>query len=197
MVMQDAQAFLRPEQIAQIVGAVPEGMVSDYDTIEGQFSFSMAFDALEFDSDKLLQLTNVVLKELLPQDAEQTIQRSKAIRWILAKWSPSLARAAAVPLETANSREIADEDKALASMLAGVSVPMKEKGQNHALRLQRLEQRMRDPVVAKRLLAMPDVAAMVEQRYLFLKQQVTQEQNKLTGRLGVAPDPMQQQAAEG
>lgn len=210
MMLQDAQMFLHAEQIEEIIGgaegigvldadeAAGEGAVApvrdDAYDIEGQFHLEMAFDALELDSDKLLSLTNVVLKELLPADVEQTITRSKAIRWILAKWSPSLARAAAVPLETANGREIKAADEELNMMLSGVSVPMKEKGVNHALRLQRMTERLQQPNIQARVLALPDSQQLIDRQLGFYQQQTTQQRNKLIGRLGVEPDAMQQDA---
>lgn len=206
MCMQNAQEFLRPEQVEEICGPVLASVRGDepemadtvqedrYADVSGRFHMSISFDAIDLDPERLMQLTDVVLDKLLPVDTDQTIQRAQAVRMILNKWSPSMAKTVAIPKETADTREIAAMDADLSKMLTGVSVPMQEKGINHRLRLERLQQRLQLPNIQARLQLEPDAAALVEQYAAFLQQQVTQQQNVVTGKLGVAPDAMQQQA---
>lgn len=187
MVLADMDVFLDEDQKEEIDG-------DDYGRQAGEMHIEMAFDALELDREALMELTDVVLDKLMVADVEQTIPRGDTIRWLLSKWSPGLARLCR-PVNDANARENAAADDDLNKLMNGISVPMQEKGINHEQRYNRIMARLQQPEVAVRVAQSPDQGMPIEKHLAFLKQQMVQRQNVATGRFGVAPDALQQDAA--
>lgn len=187
MCMQDSQLFLTDEQVQQIQGPGSTPVAQSLEEIQGKFGLNMVCDAIDFNIEQLVKFCEIFFKFILPLDTGQTIKRNVVVRWLFNKLNPSMARAAVIPEEQANQHEIEEEDEVIVKALMGMDSPMMEEGQNHALRLQRLQEQLQKPGVNQRLLASPDAQEILNRRVQHLTQMVTQEQNKVIGRLGAVP----------
>lgn len=190
MVMQDAQMFLTPEQIEKITGRDGRAIGRDLEDIQGQFKLTMEMDTLDFNVEFLTKFSEMIFKYVLPLDTGQTIDRSKAVHYLFNKINPSMARKVVIPAEAASQREIDDEDAALVKALNGVEAPMMAEGQNHRVRLERLQMQLQKPSIQQRVMADPAVTDILERRVKNHQHQLEQEDNKVIGRIGAVPEEM-------
>jgi hypothetical protein len=118
------------------------------------------------------------------------INLAQAVRGIFELLFPDLADDALDDIETASQREVDDEQQNWVKLLAGVPVPMADKGQNFQIRLMTLEQLLAQPLNQQRAAAAPDVQKAVQDRLEHLKFMVQQfGANAQAGRVGVMPAP--------
>ena len=141
-----------------------------------QVSFEAGMLNFEFIKAVGEMITNYVLQ----WDTLSIVQRDKLVRWYFSAISPQLAQELTVPVETANLREVEDEEAAFPKIATGVEPPQLE-GQNYTLRLETLlgigrknpESYARLTPVSRQILAA---------RIQYFQNQIQQQANAIIGR---------------
>lgn len=182
------QQFYSPQELALITGSedVPLGLTPD--DIEGQWNISLEIDARDLNMEYVVQKLKAY-GEVLAIDSQGVIDRTQAPTWGVTALFPNMAGRLIQPMQKVTQRLIEEEQGNVAKMAIGIEPRMPEDGIDAPeTRLQA----MQDTVINSPRLAMlyqgdPEFRALLENRQKFLMMQLTQEANKVVGRLGTAP----------
>ena len=187
MMMQLVQQYMPDETIQRVTGSTQGVPVArSRKDIQGKFDLNLTFDARDLDLDYVLKKAEVIGKYVLPIDVLSTVQRDKLVARLFAGIDPALAEDTLQPVQTANRREIEEEQMNFTKIAAGVEPPMLEEGQNHQLRLKVLQSiGQSNPQAMERL--EEDSQKILETRLKHLGFMVQQQQNAKTGRVGAQP----------
>jgi hypothetical protein len=176
-----------PERLVGRVLGTNQGLPLVVRREDMQVEFDVAFQWDPAVSDlEYKKLRLEMLRALLDYDVLGRVDRSELTQVAAEIIDPSLAERLLRPAQAASLQEVDEEKAVLGRLLVGIGEDVRE-GQNHALRLQALEQLLQQPTVMEQLQRNPSAAALVQRRLEQLRHQVTQRQNALTGRLGSAP----------
>lgn len=187
--LQLAQQFTAPMTIGQVTGLIPKPYEITRDAIAGNFRLLLNFDPRFTNTEWVFGVLERLEKYVIPLDTNAVVNRDAVIRWAMAGIDPTLADLAVRPSETAAQSEVEDEIKNVALLVSGIAPPMKLQGQNHAARLNVLQQvfQQNSPFYTALLQTRPDFAQNVQARLDFLTQQVQQQKNKQIGIYGAMP----------
>ena len=182
MLLQLAVHYMDADEVRVIVGDpnmevefLREGMKKLQD-VEVDFDVAAMMD-LEY----IQGLAKIIQETLLTIDTEQTVKRAELVDWLCRQISPSLANKILRPVEEASEQEVRDEEMNFTMIKAGIEPPMKESGQNFALRLQTLERIMQENPEAVQDMT-PVSLQILQARYSHLQNQVQQLENAVIGR---------------
>jgi hypothetical protein len=180
-----ALQYMDDEQVQRVVGGNGLPVARTVDELQGQYDIFLHFDANDLNPEYVNNLIKT-MGELLRYDTENTVRRNVVVRQIMEMINPQLADMAVVPREDAMQKEIDDEQKNFALIFAGVEPPMKEDGQNHAVRYSVLEDITNsNPEAVGRM--GEKSREILERRLRHLKFQVDQLENAKIGRMGQKP----------
>lgn len=153
--------------------------------IGGVFEPEISFDVRDMDLEWLREKLSLLAEIAIPLDSQAVIDRGQIVRLILDAVDPRL-ESAAMDGEQAAMNEEMDELTMISIIVAGEEPPFVQ-GQNHALRAQVMRRAVqRSPRLDAIIRADPQVAKVFEARLAMHDQQVTQDQNRVIGRLGAA-----------
>lgn len=173
--------YLPDETLARVLGHPLQRDMGQLD-----YDVHVSFEAGMLNMEFLSKVGEMITNYALSWDTMSTIQRDKLVRWFFSALSPSLAQELLVPVETANQREVEDEQNIFSMISAGVEPPMILEGQNFQLRLQtQMQIGQKNPEAWEKLT--PKSREILEARINFLEQQVVQQQNAQIGRTGARP----------
>jgi len=176
-----AWEYLPDETLARVLGHPMQRDMSQID-----YDVQISFEAGMLNLDFLKSVGEMITNYALQWDTASTIQRDKLVRWFFSALSPTLAQELLVPVETANAKEVEDEQRIFALIAAGVEPPMMTNGQNWALRLQtEMQIGEKNPEAWEKLT--PKSREILEARLKHLQGQVQQLQNAQTGRTMAEP----------
>jgi hypothetical protein len=190
-----------PEEIrVASVGGLPVDLQVSRQDIQGQVSLDLSFDPADFDLDTVMKKLRVLNEGLLPLDRRGSINTYNIVRAAVSAVMPQWVREIVPQSEEQTLQsEIEQEDQVLGQLLLGLEQPYIPGG-DHRARLDLLQRRLQaknpdgSPVAAVRILqANPDLAELVTNRMKFHKHQLDQQQNAVTGRVGVEPVQQDQQ----
>lgn len=187
MVLQLCQQFLDPVEIARVVGG--ESMVQKVsrEDIRGMFDLRVQFDARTLDLDFLKMMLDFT-KEMVGLDQDGVIDRAGLVRWGFQALNPQLAEAVVRDVGSVTQREVEEEQSNVLKMSAGIEPPMVEKGQNHGLRAQVLQQTIgQSPKLQQQLQGDQLFQKLVQARMKHLQGMVQQRQNAQIGRVMSRP----------
>lgn len=181
------QQFMDPVTVSRVTGIAGQVLDVDRESIQGQWDISCEFDVREFDTEYLAGKLKLIADIVVPLDTAAVIDRARLVGLLLGAIDPGAAAHVMQNVEDAAASEVEGEKNAVVQMAAGVEPEMVAGGQNHALRLQVLQETIeRSPALAQRLQGDQLFRALVENRAKHHAFQVQQEQNKQTGRLGAS-----------
>ncbi len=188
-VMQLCQQYMSDETIALATGTTQSNMPRSRSAIQGRFQVSFAQNAIELNPEYFIKMAEVIGKTILPIDVGATVERAKLVTYLLRGIDPSLAESVVRPQEEADEREVEDEQKNLALIMAGVEPVMKDAGQNHRLRMQTIQEALqKNPEALRRIQTQPDSLLILQRRLKHLEfVGETQVENATTGRNGAKP----------
>jgi hypothetical protein len=185
MTLQLAQQFLDTAKFSRIVGKVTVPMSVSRDEIQGAYDLKLFFNTDNLDPDRMKAKTERLQKVYVPLDRYGILNLAPVVGGLFQQDFPEYADVAIQSVEQATAKEIEDEQKNWALILAGEEPQMHESGQNFQLRLNFWQNTLRKPGVQRRLQAMPDSAEILQKRLQHLEFMVQQSQNAVTGRFGV------------
>lgn len=189
MTLQLAQQFEEEVEFSRTVGgqAVPFRVTAD--EIQGQHDIQLFYNTENADPEKMQAKTDRLAKVYVPLDRYGILNLAPVVGGLFARDFPEYADVAVQGVEQAGQKEIEDEQKNWALMLAGEEPIMRDKGQNFQLRLQWLQAKNAQPAAQARLAALPDSMELVQKRLEHLTFMVQQDINADTGRVGVQAGP--------
>lgn len=187
MVMQLCQQFYTPVQLARVTGAGDTPVEMTPEDIRGGWDAIIAIDARDLNQEFAVKKLKA-FADLFSLDAGSTLDRGPAIEWAARAFDPVLAARSIRPQENVTQKEINDTKGAISQMAVGIEPDMPTKGINPQLRMQTLMQTMQSSQKLQRQFQGDQLFQELVSNYQkYLTQQIVQDQNKVVGRLGVAP----------
>lgn len=192
MVVQLAQQFLDDEEVARIVGGNGLPIARSVEEIAGEYDLELSYDVRDMDMEYLKKKADLFLTCVRPLDQRQTLQYDTIVKRIFESIDPNWAEEAVIEPQMADMRERVEESDDFVKMLNGVRPERPEEGQNHALRLQVLEEliqtRMQNPAAFGQV--PPAAQALIQEQVQYRQFQVQQRQNAETGRKGFVEEDL-------
>lgn len=146
-----AQQFEQPMTYVRIVGGRPVPFQLGRDDIRGQHDLRILFNPGNLDAEKLKAKAEIAQTIILPMDRAGTIDWAPVAAGMFGEFFPEFADQAVRSPEQSDAAEVKDEANNWALIMSGTEPDMAENGQNFALRLQWLRQKLQEPGAAARL----------------------------------------------
>ena len=188
------QQYMDPIVEARVAGmAVP--LNASREDIQGQYDLELSFDVKELDLDFLMKKFKMLGELAFPFDSEGVIKRGEFVKYVFAAVDPVMAGIMVKDANAASQDEEEDETRNLSAVMNGLEPPYKM-GQNHRLRLAQLQKLLQTNPRAAAIMNADEnqldpesmlVRQLLTARAEFHQQQVTQDENKVIGRLGTKP----------
>jgi len=186
MILQLSQQYMTDESLARVIGPGGLPVARGIQEIQGQFDIELSFDPRDLNQEYLDKKITMIATALLPMDTLSTIQRDRLVQILFQSMDPNLAEETLQPVESANRREIEEEETNFVKIKAGIEPPLVPEGQNYQLRLQTIM-----GIGQKNPAAMQDLSEMSREilanRLKFFQFQLQQQQNAQIGRVGTQP----------
>ncbi len=156
------------------------------DEVLGDWDVLLDFNAGDLNLDTVLKKMKVLNEAILPDDTMGVADRAFIVQWAMRAVDSALAQGAVRPVEAASDSEIEGTQNDYAKIAAGTMPMLKDRGQNFALRVQTLDNIVRNNPNVQRRLAEDEVfKKMMENYRQHLSFQVEQQKNAQIGRVGV------------
>jgi hypothetical protein len=184
MILQLCQQFLPPKVTIAVLGPSTQQapIQIEREQIQGQFYIAVTQDLRMMDHAYVEQFVKL-LGQLMSFDTGGRLNRDALLELCVGTLLPQYTGLLRAPQDAAMS-EIEDLDATFAKIFSGIGQDIKP-GQAYELRLQRLKDIItKSPTVQARLQADPQFKQDVERYGQQLDQQLQQQQNAVTGRLG-------------
>lgn len=181
------QQYMSDEEVARVADAQGLALGRSREEIQGEFDWSLEFAPGDLDGDALKQKLGL-LTATIQMDSEGVLDRAGLIRLVALSIDPRIAREVVRSSEAASQAEVDDEQLQFTKIAAGVEPPMKEAGQNFALRLQTLQNIVRvNPQLQQRYQGDEIFRKLVDARAQHFQFMLQQQKNAVIGRTGAAP----------
>lgn len=198
MVYQLCMQYLPDEDWLTASGDQAALPARDRKSIQRNLNLVLEYDAKDLNQEFVLQKLQLIQQMLVATDAAGVIDRAGLTQYAARALDPALARQLIQPQQQVTQQEINDEQDQLSKIADGIEPPMYTGGQNAQLRLNVIQNTMQQQGYINALRQNPIAMQLLQRRVQNLQQQVMQQQNAITGKLGVAPGPTQQlQGAPG
>jgi hypothetical protein len=188
------------EELARIAGGATNFPTSPED-ISGDFDVAMAFDVKDLDMEFVFKKLDAVAKMAVPLDRAGVIDLAAMVKLIITAIDPTYAQALVKDEQGAAQAVYRDVDTQVLRMYAGNEAEFTENDPTANMKLQFLQQVIQGNPLYQQALGIQDgqqpnplFVERVQKYQKNLQQSVQQEQNKMTGRLGVQPDNQMQAA---
>jgi hypothetical protein len=158
-----------------------------------EYDFILRFDVREMQEDFALKKLEAISKFVLPEDAAGVVDRAKLITLKLRAIDPTLAEEVVMDKAGASQQMFKGVQADIALMQAGHTPELVENDATAPTKLQFAQSILQgNPKVQQQLQGDQLFQQLFKQYVDNLQFSATQEQNKVIGRLGVAPAPTQQ-----
>jgi hypothetical protein len=155
--------------------------------IRGRFDVLIEIDARDLNMEFAMKKLEAAGK-LLTFDSGGQIDRSPWLEVVANGIDPVLARKSLRPQQNVTAKEVEAAKNALSQMATGIEPDMPVQGINAQLRMQTIMQSVQSsPKLQQQYQGDETFRGLLENYQKYLTQQVTQDQNKIVGKLGVAP----------
>lgn len=180
-----ALQYLTPQEKVRICGVDLPSQASE---IQGGFDFIIKFDVREVDTNLVMEKLDALTKFAIPLDAGGVIDRTKLIKKVIEAISPDLGKDLIVDSEQASQKMFRDVQTDIGLMLLGNAPQLVEGDPSAQSKMQLAQQILQQNPKAQQALQGDPLFQQLFQTYVQnLTMSVQQEQNKQTGRTGVAP----------
>jgi hypothetical protein len=174
--------------------AVPQ---RDRQSIQRNLNLVLEYDAKDLNQEFVTAKLQTIQQMLVATDAAGVIDRAGLTMYAARALDPALARQLIQPQAAVSQQEINDEQDQLSKIADGIEPPMYTSGQNAQLRLQVIQNTMQQQGYINALRQNPISLEILQRRMQNLQFQIQQQQNAVTGRIGVPPGPTQQLTGTG
>jgi len=174
--------------------AIPQ---RDRKTIQRNLNLVLEYDAKDLNQEFVTAKLNLIQQMLVATDAAGVLDRAGLTMYAARALDPALARQLIQPQAAVSQQEINDEQSQLSKIADGIEPPMYTSGQNAQLRLSVIQNTVSQQGYIDALRQNPISLQLLQRRVQNLQQQVVQQQNAITGKLGVSPGPTQSLSGTG
>lgn len=180
-----AVQYLDPEVVARVTG-----IQADLGEASQQLDMHLRFDARELNSDLLEEKMKLITTLVAQSDKNGVLDWGKLTPALLRMIDPAIANQVIMDNKTASQKMFDDTNSEVALMAAGNPPKLRENDPTAQMRLQFLQQILQsNPKYQQSLKGNDDVFKANLQKYAEnLQFSVQQQQNAMTGRLGVDPN---------
>ena len=187
MVLSDCRDYYSQAELERVTGLTGEPAGLKPEDLQGKWDILIEIDArdlnMEYAMKKLEALTRI-----MAVDSGGTLDRTPIAEWGAYTIDPVLARRSVRPAGEVTQKEIDSTKNAVAQMALGIEPDMPVQGINAQLRMQVLMQTVKgSPQLMQAYQQGGPFAELLMNYQKYLTQQLTQENNKLVGRVGTAP----------
>jgi hypothetical protein len=186
------EQYMDPNDWMMISGDPQSVPRPDRRSIQHNLSLVLEYDAKDLNTEYLTEKLNLIQTMLVATDAAGVIDRAALTTYGAQALDPALARTIVRPQGQVTQQEIEDEQDALDNIVSGIDPPVYTSGQNAQLRLQVIQQTLQNQDYVDFLRANPLAQQRLQKRVQNLQFQIQQQQNAITGKIGVPPGPTQQ-----
>jgi len=159
--------------------------------INEEYDFYLAWDVQSPDFEKMAQKWQAIIQGAQTLDREGVINWGELCQAFVASIDPNIAERIIQPVSTGQQKIVEDELQDLTQIFAGIPKNIKI-GTPPQLGLQIMQQYMQQPDVQQRFGSDEAFKERIEARAKQYQQQIQQQKNAVTGRLGAQmPGPMQ------
>ncbi|MBF8281280.1 MAG: hypothetical protein HW378_195 [Anaerolineales bacterium] len=184
------QQYLPDAEFAQATGA-PQGWLDQRRQTPGALYAELHFDVRELDPDYVMMQLKTVNEAIVPGDVGGVIDRAKFTRLQLRAINPNLARELVADNQAASQRLFEQVKTDVAFMFLGNEPSYTENDPTAQAKLQFAAQIVQaNPTYQQGLQQGGRFAELLQSYAKNLQFSVTQEQNKMVGRIGVQPEGM-------
>jgi hypothetical protein len=192
-----AQQYMDPADWIAISGDPSCVPGSDRKSIQHNLSLSLEYDAKDLNQEYLTAKLNLIQTMLVATDAAGVIDRAGLTAYAANALDPALARQIVQPSAVVTQQEITDEQGALSKIVSGVEPPVFQSGQNAQLRLQVIQSTLQNQDFLNFVRQNPLAQERLQRRMQNMQFQLQQQQNAVTGKIGVPPGPTEALGAGG
>ena len=186
MMFRLVQEYLGDEELQRIAGISP-GLPTSQAEIQGAYDFAVKFDVRELDSDYVIGKMKAII-DLLPIDTAGTVDRAKLMSIAVSMVDPVLGQSVMSDQRGASQKTFDKVNQDIALMALGNEAAYTENDPTAAMKMQFMQQIVQgNPKYQEALQGDERFLALLENYGKNLQQSVTQEQNKMIGRIGVQP----------
>lgn len=180
------QQYLPPEFVARITGGPVEEIQMNQEDIEGRYDLSLRFSVDTLNPEFMEKKLDAVTK-LTQFDVTGALDRNKLLEIIAESIDPMLAKQVIMDKQTAQQKEIDDEQNSWVKIINEIE-PLPKEGINFELRQQTAQQILQSSQeLQKKMQEKPLVKQLADNRMKFLQFGIQQQQNAQIGRVGVKP----------
>jgi hypothetical protein len=186
------EQYMDPNDWMAISGDPQSVPQQDRKSIQHNISLVLEYDAKDLNTEYLKQKMDLIQSMLVATDAAGVIDRAGLTQYAAQALDPALAQRIVRPQGQVTQQEIEDEQDALSNIVSGIDPPVYTSGQNAQLRLQVIQSTMQNQDYMNFIRANPLAQQRLQNRVKNLQFQIQQQQNAVTGKIGVPPGPTQQ-----
>ena len=180
--------FLGEENLMRISGA--PGGAGDFSEIQRQHDWKLRFDVRELDTEFMGKKLEYFTKFVLSADRAGVVDMAAVVELMANMVDPTIRRAVVTSKGKANQKLYDQTLQDIMAMSQGNEVPYVEKDPTAERQMQVAQQILEANPKYKEQIAADERFGELMQKWMQNRQQsVTQEQNSMIGRLGVAPSP--------
>jgi hypothetical protein len=183
------EQYLSPDDWMMICGDPQSIPRADRQSIQHNLQLVLEYDAKDLNTEFLTQKMNLIQSMLVTTDAAGVIDRAGLTFYAANALDPALAKTIVRPQGQVTQQEINDEQDALSHIVSGVDPPVYSGGQNAQLRLQVIQSTLQSNQDYVNFLRQNPLAQeRLQRRIQNMQFQIAQQQNAVTGKIGVPPN---------
>jgi hypothetical protein len=194
-IYQLCEQYMDPNDWAQISGDPQSVPQADRRSIQHNLQLVLEYDAKDLNTEYLGNKMNLIQQMLVATDAAGVIDRAGLTQYAARALDPALAGQIIRPSGQVTQQEITEEQAACAQIVSGVEPPVYQSGQNAQLRLQVMQSTAQAQDYVNFLRQNPLAMERFDRRAKNMQFQIQQQQNAVTGKIGVPPGPTEQLGA--
>ena len=183
--LQLCQQFMPDKFYFRVVGSSKgQGIHASLEDIQGKFDLTVSYNVQDLDP-SLVESKIGLLEKAATFDSQGVMDRNETLQVIFELADPEIGERVLRPVEEATQQEMADMEDTFAKMFANIPQNVKP-GQNYKLRLQMLEDIMKNNTAAQKRFGDDEQFKKIVETYSkqLYQQGVVQPQNALIGKRG-------------
>ena len=181
--------YMDPQDWIAISGDPQAVPGQDRRSIQHNLQLVLEYDAKDLNTEYLSAKMGLIQTMLVATDAAGVIDRAGLTQYAANALDPALGKRIIQPSGQVTQKEITEEQAALAQIVSGVEPPVYQSGQNAQLRLQVMQTTSQAQDYANFLRGNPLALERFQRRAQNMQFQIQQQQNAVTGKIGVPPGP--------
>jgi hypothetical protein len=182
------EQYIPPDDWVQISGSPASVPAADRKGIQQNMTLVLEYDAKDLNTEYLANKMNLIQTMLVATDAAGVIDRAGLTQYAARSLDPALGRQIIRPQDAVTQQEITEEQAALSQIVSGVDPPVYSSGQNAQLRLNVIQTTLQNNQDYVNFLRQNPLAQQrLQRRVQNMQFQLQQQQNAITGKIGVPP----------